>query len=398
MKILIIGSRIPWPLHDGGAIATYNMLKGLAEAGLEITFASLNTRKHFVDDQTILKEFGFLKKIVRRNIDTGIKPARAFLNLFGNKSYNIERFESEAFKSDLFKCISEEQFDLIHFEGLYVSPYVTDIKAHVPKLLRQHNIEYHIWQKLATGASGIKKWYLKLLAKRLETYEKQILTAFDSVVCISEEDRQRLTKETAYKGPVHYIPAGFSCKKHSDTGYINRSTVYHIGSMEWMPNREAMKWFREAIWPLVEQQDPEAEFHMAGKNMPSYCAEYNSKSFRVHGEVPDQEAFKSDKSILVVPLKSGSGIRIKTIEALLGGKAVVSTSDGAAGIPVQNGVHCMIADTETEFASAIVRLINDPVFRDELAENGKKLALSLYGNEAVSFQWKQVYESLTGKQ
>lgn len=370
------------------------MLKGLAASGLQVSFISLNTKKHFVDLETFKNEFSFLHKTACRYIDTDVKPLQALINLFGSKSYNIERFVSDAFREDIQRCLDQEQYDIVHFEGLYVAAYAGLINCSAPKLLRQHNIEYKIWQKLARGGKGPAGWYMGLLARRLEHFEKDILRHFSAVVCISEDDRQVLDHETPYKGPTYYLPAGFEVKTEHPEHFTNYKTVYHIGSMEWMPNQEAMKWFREFIWPLVEAGDPEAEFHMAGKHMPAHCSNWNSSSFRVHGEVPDMDAFVSDKSILAVPLRSGSGIRIKTIEAMLSGKAVVSTGTGAAGIPLTHGENCLLADDPQAFAESILKLLADPVLRDKIAQNGKQLALELYGNAAISEKWKSIYASL----
>ena len=162
MKVLIIGSRIPFPLHDGGAIATFNLLKGLTDIGIETTYISLNTLKHFADQQTIQNEFGFLKSIIPYQIDTKIRPLKALTNLFGNASYNIERFYDPGFEALLIQHLQQNTYDIVHFEGLFATPYIDAIKrqTNVPTLLRQHNIEYQIWERLAKNEKQpIKKWY-----------------------------------------------------------------------------------------------------------------------------------------------------------------------------------------------------------------------------------------------
>jgi glycosyltransferase involved in cell wall biosynthesis len=399
MKVLVIGSRIPFPLHDGGAIATFNMLKGLSEAGVELSFAAINTKKHFVEQKTIERELGFIKHIHTFYIDTDVKILPALINIFSSNSYNIDRFYNKSFERELTELVSKNRFDLIHFEGLFVAAYAPAIRKACtsPLLLRQHNIEFNIWKTLA-GRTGFlpKKLYLQMLAKRIEKFEKNILHHFDAVVPITENDEDGL-RQIGYKGVLKTIPAGIEVQREQSSHHIYANSIYHIGSMEWMPNRQAMDWFHNDIWPLIVKRKPEAKFYMAGKNMPAEYLEMNSPNFHVLGEVENLHEFVRNKSILVVPLKSGSGIRIKTLEAMLAGKAVVSTVQGAQGLPVNNGEHCLIADSSEAFADAVIKLLDDHELRNRLADNGKRLALDNYGNVAVSRKWVEFYSILGGK-
>jgi glycosyltransferase involved in cell wall biosynthesis len=394
LKVLIIGSRIPWPLNDGGAIATYNLLKGLSELGVEVHYMSLNTIKHFVDEATIAKEFSFLKAIKPFTIDTKISPIKALLNVFQTSSYNIDRFTSLEFRDTIQAYIDENNFDLIHFEGLFVSQYIDLIKTNIPALLRQHNIEFHIWKTLANTTQFIpKRIYLNFLAKRLEKFEKRIIQKFDAVVSITEEDNHFISTQN-FKGLQCAIPAGIEIKENKDCK-LDYHSIYHIGSMEWMPNQEAMAWFHNGIWPKVTSKNKDVKFYMAGKKMAESYNAWNTDQFIVAGEVKDQEAFKSNKSILVVPLKSGSGIRIKTIEAMLAKKAIVTTSQGALGLPIKHLEHCLIADDSEQFAQAIISLTKDLDLRNKIAENGYHLALQNFSNQAVSMRWEEFYLKLT---
>ena len=390
---MIIGSRIPWPLRDGGAIATYNLLKGLSDAGVEVSYLSLNTNKHFADDEIMQKQWGFLEMVGYRNIDTSVKLWPALRNLFTDKSYNIERFMTPEFRADILEELNDKPYDLIHFEGLFVAGYAEGLDCSIPKLLRQHNIEYKIWESLAdTCRPGLKKWYLHLLSRRLKRFEQNIVHRFDAVVSITEDDKKAIDA-MGFKGLSDSIPAGIETKPLPETP-VDFNTVYHVGSMEWMPNQEAMEWFHKSIWPLIAQQNATSVFFMAGKNMPAHYHNWQSKRFQIMGEIDDLNAFTADKSILVVPLRSGSGIRIKTIEAMMVGKAVVTTSFGARGLPIKHGEHCLIADTEADLAQAVLSLLNDAELRNRIAENGKQFAEAHYSNAGVSAQWIALYEKL----
>lgn len=368
----------------------------MSEIGVEVDYLSINTRKHFADDKTLHEQFGFLHSIKTYFIDTSVKPFPALFNLFGSGSYNIARFVDEGFRQMILRQCAENAYDIIHFEGLFVADYVKDLGTKAVKLLRQHNIEYKIWHTLADSLSiGPKRWYTRLLAKRLEQYEKAIHGHFDVVVSITEDDRLVTVNEMSYKGKTAYIPAGVSISGIS--AEVDYKSVYHIGSMEWLPNQEAMKWFKESVWPLVVQKDQAIQFYMGGKNMPETFRSYEQGHFHVMGEITNLDEFVSDKSILAVPLKSGSGIRIKTLEAMVAGKAVVSTSIGAGGLEIKSGKHCLIADTPEAFAEALVLLCRDIALRNEIAENGRAFAMAHFGNASVSNQWLELYGELIRK-
>ena len=285
------------------------------------------------------------------------------------------------------------QYDIIHFEGLFVAQYLPLIKTKSVKILRQHNIEYSIWKTLAATKKGLKAWYINFLAKRLEIFEKDITKQFDALVSITEADRITSIQTLNFTKVSATIPAGIRMNI-SAVATVKSSKLYHIGSMEWMPNMEAMEWFHKDIWPLIAKASPEAEFFMAGKNMPSSYQTWNDNHFHVSGEVESVENFSTDKGILLVPLRSGSGIRIKTIEAMMAGKAVVTTSQGAQGLDIIDGEHCLIADDAKTFAEKTIMLIKDETLRQKLSENGKLYAESNFGNEAVSEIWLRFYRDI----
>lgn len=396
MKVLVIGSRVPFPLHDGGAIATFNLLKGLAKNGCNVHFVTLNTVKHFISDEQVKAEMPFLAAYDSFKIDTNIKPLAAFFNLFTTKSYNIERFYDIAFERFLIELITNQKFDIIHFEGLFVAKYVEAIKKHtfIPLILRQHNIEFQIWERLAKNENNrFKKWYLNLLAKRIKKFEIRVCQFFNGIVAITKADEE-VMNTWQLNMPITTIAIGFDMSFNSSSA-INNQFVYHIGSMEWQPNIEAMEWLVTDIWPLVIQKNPNAVFYMAGKKMAANFYQYANNNLIIAGEIENLETFTADKSILVVPLKSGSGLRIKTIEAMMQGKAVITTTIGAQGLPIIHQKHCLIANTSKEIADAIILLTQNENLRNELAKNGQNLIVQNYTIQAVSEQWMSFYQKVS---
>ena len=399
MKVLVIGNRVPCPLKDGGAIATYNMLLGLSQLGVEIHFITLNTKKHFVEADTIQKAFSFCKVVKTYEIDTSLSVFKALLNLFSKRSYHIDRFTDPGFTQLIQSTIDQEQFDLIHFESLFITQYVQWLQTQkgagldsIPCVYRSHNIEYKIWELLAqTTNNPIKRWYLKLLAKRLKTFETSISKRFEAIVCISPIDLKDC-QTWGLKAKLLQLPGGIIA--HDATTISPNDNLYHLAYMNWMPNQEAMEWFQSEVWPIVHKQHPSVHFYMAGKGMPDRYFKWNTTHFHVQGEVESANEFAKDKGILVVPLNSGSGIRMKTIEAMMEGKAVVTTVIGANGLNIEKDKDCLIAHDAPSFAEALSQLILNSELRTEIAKNGQLTALKNYENTAVSSAWKTLYERL----
>ena len=215
MNILQITNRFPWPLKDGGALGYYNFTKGYSDAGVNLTLASLNTEKHLVEFDELPGHVKELADIHLTYIDNRIKPFDAFLNLFTKKSYHVERFISKDFEKQLEMLCKTKQFDVVVFESIFVAPYLSVIRKNTKAIciLRQHNIEYKVWETLAEiEPSGVKKSYLSLLAKRLKNYELSQLNHFDGISAITEIDKQILVSSGCTK-PVEVFPFGIHTEK-----------------------------------------------------------------------------------------------------------------------------------------------------------------------------------------
>ncbi len=372
MKLLVVGNRVPWPLHDGGAIATYGMLRSLAENGAEVHFFTFNTKKHFAENATIEKYFGFCK-VYLQPLDAGVKAVKALLNLFTGKSYHMERYEDNVASVALGRLMDDEAFDAVLVEGLYSVPVylraVSARKHRTPAAYRAHNLEYQIWARLAAASPNpVKKWYLGLQANRLKKFEQRTWSAFQAIVPIVTTDEIAIKKylnRTIAKSSNKQIPAiqtyqpGIAIERPFAFIHQPRS-LFHIGSMEWQANEQGVLWFLQKVWPLLLVKYPQAQFHLAGKGLSKSDPRFFQTGVVNHGEVPDAEDFMHQHGIMVVPIQAGSGIRIKTLEAMALGVPVVSTSVGAQGLSVTSGTEMFIADQPQQFADAIATLLANP--------------------------------------
>ena len=396
MKILQIVNRVPWPLKDGGAIGYYNYTKGYHDAGCDVTVAALNTSKHFVDMNLLPVEVKSLADWRTTFIDNKVKPFDAFINLFSNKSYHIERFVSDDFKQLLKNLLQEKKFDVIVFESLFVASYFDAVANNSDALLvlRQHNVEHKIWETLAYEEKGfLKKKYLSLLTRRLKKFEISQLNKFDALTTVTQNDIDDF-KNLGCTKPIFSSPTGIdiSILKVDDSN-LELPSIFHIGSMEWMPNQQAILWFINTVWNNISEKFSELKLYLAGRGMPDSFKQFQNKNLVIKGEVEDAIKFIQSKQIMIVPLFSGSGIRIKILEGMALGKAIISTSLGAQGIDIENGKHLIIADTSEEFIEAISKLVSDIKLASELGNNARKLIEEKYDNTKVIERLLTFYEN-----
>jgi glycosyltransferase involved in cell wall biosynthesis len=385
LKVLLLVNRVPWPIKDGGTLAHYNLLKGLSDAGCDITLAAMNTTKHHVDVKKLPTTFTRLAKLHAAYVDNRVKALPAFINLFSKQSYNIQRFITTTYEQLLVDLLSKHQFDLILFDGLYTAPYIDVVRKHSKAKiwLRQHNVEYKIWESLANQTKQLlKKNYVKLLTNRLKKFEQQVLPKFDAIIALTQKDITDMQALGCHQ-PMFVSPVGIDFKQTVSKMLVQPKSVFHLGAMDWQPNQQAMEWFLTEVWPLVIKQEPDAIFYMAGKKMPASFKKYQTSNIKIMGEVEDATVFMQSKQIMVVPLFAGSGIRVKILEGMSLGKAIVTTTLGVEGIEAQNKKHVLVADDAQTFAASIVELLQNQTKTEQLGNEAKQLATDQYHNNKV---------------
>ncbi|HCX98680.1 MAG TPA: hypothetical protein DG754_00940 [Bacteroidales bacterium] len=374
MRILMLTNKVPFPPKDGGAFATLNMALGLVESGAEVTLLAMSTPKHPTTEKDFPESIRKQIKIHTVFVDTKISPVKALHNLiFSKHAYNAQRFISKRFASALENLLDENSYDIVQLEGLYIYPYLNLIRKHFngKVVLRAHNVEYEIWQRNASiQTNRFKRWYFNHLANRVKAAEVNLLKGIDLLVPISLRDQQML-EQLGYCGASFTSPTGYCL---SESGDMNKDfempSVFHLGGLDWIPNQEGIFWFLDNCWPHVLSSVPDAKFYVAGRNAnQDLITKINGYQNVVFiGEVEDSAKFMRSKAIMVVPLLSGSGMRIKIVEGMALGKAIVSTSIGAEGIDIENDKHLIVADTPYLMAKSIVKLL---INKKEILRIGK---------------------------
>jgi len=390
MKILVLSNKAPFPANDGSSIAIANLALGLADNGIDLHLLTINTKKHFKSDEQIdalIKEKTHYQSVYK---DTNPSISGALLNLFSRHSYFVSRFYFSEFEQALIHLLKTQTFDIIQLEGVFMASYVPIIKKYSRSkiTLRAHNVEHQIWDRLLIQEkSFLKRAYLSLQNKRLKKFELQAFAKCDAIVTITDIDKQMIKSlmpsqkiETCLTGLnlMEYVPVTLPKKQN---------TVFHFASMDWMPNVEAVDWLLEKVWNDVIKEIPDAKLILAGRGMPASLMQKASESIIIIENVPSSPEFYNTYDIMLVPLWSGSGLRIKLVEGLAYGKAIITTSIGAEGIPYVADKHLMIADNHTEFIRAIMLLLKDEQTKQALQQEARHLA-------EKEFDYKRVAERL----
>ena len=397
MNILLICNKSPYPPKEGGPIAMNTIVEGLVDSGHKTKILAVNSFKYSVDINSIPDDYKEKTQIEGIFLDLRIKPLDAFLNLFTNKSYHVQRFISKEFEDKVIEILSKNKYDIIQLETLYIAPYIETIRKHsnAKVILRAHNIEHLIWDRITkTTKNPIKKFYLSHLSKTLKKYELESLDKFDGIATITKTDAE-FFKKTGTKTPIVDIPFGINLNKFqlSDAEYEFPS-LFHIGSMNWMPNEEGIDWFLKKVWDLVNEKMPDLKFYLAGREMPDWLLNNKKTNVEVVGEVENAQDFINSKAIMIVPLFSGSGIRIKIIEGMALAKTIISTKLGAEGIHYEDNKNILIANSPEEYVDQIEKCIKSKELCETIGVNARKLIEEEYDNKKIIGKLVDFYEKI----
>ena len=376
-----------------------SITQGLIAEHCTLKVLTMCSDKHPVKKNLITEEYCTNTQFESVYVDLKINMLDAFVALLTGESYNVKRYESHEFAKKLASILKEDTFDVIHVESIFLTPYLPLIRKYskAKVILRAHNVEHLIWERIAKCTKNIfKRWYVKKLALALKVYELEHISQYDGIACITQKDADYFIKAGCRK-PIVSIPFGIIAPDTMDNVDEEPNSLFHIGSMDWIPNLEGVNWFLEKVWPKVLNEVPQTRMYLAGRKMPQTLMNTEYRNVSIVGEVPDAMYFIESKKINIVPLLSGSGIRVKIIEAMSVGKTVISTTIGAEGIEYTDGKNILIADTPDEFVMQIKRCIADDEFCAEIGKNAYDLVANNYNNELLTQKLLTFYNKLIEK-
>ncbi|MDF1574602.1 MAG: glycosyltransferase family 4 protein [Bacteroidales bacterium] len=395
MKILVLSNKLPYPRRDGGSIATLNMMTGLHAAGNQITCLALNTAKHPCPTDQIPGDIREKIRFIGVDCNCSVRPLRLGLNLFFSRTpYIAERFNIPSYRTALTELLRQEIFDIIQLEGPYPGLYLDLIRSlsEAKLVLRAHNVEHLIWERKAIHeGSVLKTWYLNNMARRLKRFELELAHRADMLIPISDYDSAYFRKQ-GLQIPMLTIPAGLTMEDYPLTELPAEPSIFYIGALDWLPNQEGLNWFIEKVFPLLLSKLPALRFHVAGRNASrQFEKKLNHPNISYHGEVEDAVGFMQAYRVMLAPLLSGSGIRIKILEGMALGRPVVTTSAGIEGIELRDHQLVKVEDDPYRFNSQILRLLNDAHFPDRMLSGARTFVRRNYDTFELSKRLSQFY-------
>ena len=379
LNVLHFSNKPAFPIVDGGCVAISSVLKSLLSSeAVSVFHFSLSTHKHPFDASNYPEKWCSRMKMDAQFVNTKTDILGALVHLFKNKSYNISRFYDKKVAAKINAIIEEQKIDVVFCESIYTLPYLEVFKQNKTKvILRAHNVEHEIWKQLgATSSFPLKRWYYNKLSKQLKKYELNQLKKLDGIVAISEEDALFFQQ---FEPDVRVTAIPTAVKTNFPSPNYQLNDFYFLGAMDWRPNKEGIDWLLNDVIP---DGITGSTLSIAGKSLQK--DEIKHPSVQCEGEVKNALDFIASHGICLIPMYSGSGIKIKLLENLAMGKPIITTSEGVRGVDVTNNKEVIIADDPEEFKQAMYALNMDVARRKSLGQAGKTFVLNNFGEQKIT--------------
>jgi sugar transferase (PEP-CTERM/EpsH1 system associated) len=392
MNLLILTPQLPYPPQQGTTIRNFNIIKHLAPHH-DITLVSFGTSDELANAEPL--------RAVCKHIEIAPYPTRTLIQRAITTFTSIQpdmalRLKSDAMHSIVDHVLHQESFDIVQVEGIEMARYILPLATrHSPLVFDDHNAEY-VLQRTAfeSDVRRITRWHAALYSfiqwKKLARYERSVCLRANHISACSDTDANAIQSlVTNHQSLITIIPNGVDtdffvssnevcAKPLADLGMV------YAGKMDFRPNIDAMLWFCDAILPLIRAQIPLAHITIVGQKPAPKISELKERQgIEVTGWVDDTRPFVADAAVYVVPLRMGSGTRLKVLEAMAMGKAIVSTSRGVEGIDLVPERDAIIADSPKEFAQQVLTLFDNPERRRDLGRNARALVEAKY-------DWRQI--------
>lgn len=390
MKMLWLNANLLLPLDKGGKLRTWHVMRHLASRH-EISYLSFCDPAQPGEDHRGMREVcAHLQTIPRTDPAKG--TSRFYLDaarhLVDRVPYGVAKYRSDAFRRALEKLLHGHRFDVIVCDFLVPIVNLPE-RLPCPAILFTHNVEAEIWRRHAENAGNpVARFLLAQQWRRMLQFEKKALARFDLTLAVSDADRstfQRLYPDTL-RTPAHVVQTGVDTTYFVPSGTAERRAhLVFTGSMDWLPNEDGMQYFVRDILPRIRQLEPEATLSIIGRApTPAVKRLAADSGIEVTGRVDDVRPHIAAGAVYVVPLRIGGGTRLKIFEAMSMGKAVVSTTVGAEGLPVTSGRNIVIADEPAPFAQAVVQMIRDVDARRRIETEARRIVVERYDWSTVA--------------
>ncbi len=397
MRILWLKTELLHPVDKGGKIRTYHMLKELRRSH-HVTYLTLDDGGAGADAGGRAAEY--CHELVRVPHRTRAKFTAGFYaelaqNVVTPLPYFIKKYESPGMRRELLERVGRGGFDVVVCD--FLMPAV-NVPARLPcaTVLFQHNIEAMIWRRhYEVQRNPLKKIYLYAQWRKAAAFERAACRRFDWVVSVSPEDSETMRREYGV-GRVSDVPTGVDVEYFRPAAAAAREPHHLVftGSMDWLPNDDAIQYFVKEVLPLVRRELPGVKLTVVGRNPYPGLVELGKRdpAVVVTGRVEDVRPYMERASAYVVPIRVGGGTRLKIYEAMAMECPIVSTTIGAEGLPVRDGEELLLADTPADFSRAVVRVLTDESVARRLGDGAAAAVRERFGWGAAAAQFAAACE------
>ena len=376
MNILWVKSGSLFPLDSGGKKRTHAMLEEINKRH-DVTYLALLAEGQELHPDEMAATYAAEKvwlpwrETDKRSWRFPCELLRNFL--FSPFPYALAKYRSKPMMNWLESHLVVDRFDLVVCDFLIPAPNFIHLKTGVSMILFQHNMEALIWKRLAQSSSNpIKRFYLNGQFRRFAEWERLLSRLFDGIITVSEDDSRYAREQYMLDNVRGHVPTGVDvdCFAPRKEILAASNVIGFLGSMDWLANIQAVEFFVGEVYPRIRRALPEVRFVVIGRNPPKSMRDLakNDTSITVTGSVEDVRPHLKECDLMVVPLLSGGGTRIKILESMAMGVPVVSTTIGAEGLELESGVHLEVVDQATEFADRTIDLLGNMQRRRRLAE------------------------------
>ncbi len=403
LRILWVKTELLHPVDKGGKIRTIEILKRL-KLHHRVTYLTLDDGTAAADARERAEEYChdlicIPFRVARRS--SARFYAELVRNLLSRLPYAIGRYRSGAMRRTIDEQSRSGRYDLVISDFLVSAVNVPE-RLQLPKVLFQHNVEAVIWRRHADNARHrAARVYFSLQWRRMLAFERRACRTFDAVIGVSEDDCEVMRRDYGGRS-IAPVPTGVDTDFFRPRGVASLvpCSLVFTGSMDWMPNEDAIRFFFEDIMPAVLAQVPQATLTVVGRNPgPALLEIARTRPYvTVTGRVDDVRPYIEQATCFIVPIRIGGGTRLKIYEAMAMEKPVVSTTIGAEGLPLRDGVDILMADDPADFAAAVVRLLRDEGLAREIGAQAAASVRSRFGWQPVTERFAELCESAVRSQ
>jgi len=384
MRILLLTQVVPAPPDSGPRVKTGLVIRYLVARGHEVTLATFvrpEERRHLT---TLAGACASIHAVAltrsrRRDLAAWLRSH------WRRRPFLVARDDDPVMRAMVHRLLASRRFDAVHADQLSMAQFVGADVTGIQSVFDAHNAMWRLAERMRGVAPRFLRSALAQEVRRLRQYEGETVSRFDQTLAVSEADRQALgaaVGDTAGAGRIRVVPIGI------DTGVLRRAPrpaasteILTLGALRYWPNLDGIRWLARDVLPLVRRDVSSASLTIVGSR-PSRdltaLARRQPVVVRVTGHVPDVTPYFERAAVVAVPVRAGSGMRVRILEAFARGVPVVTTTVGLEGIDAEPGRDVLVADTAGEMADAVVRVLRDPALAADLAMRGRRLAEARY--------------------